>query len=65
MKLSTWLYALSAALFITAFTIDVEEMKKRQEKAWRDADESTELGTPGDVGSNANGRVLSDKRSAK
>lgn len=64
MKLSRWLYALSAALFITAFTVDLREIQLREEKVWRDADAATELGTTSDVGSDTNRSVFPDKRSA-
>jgi hypothetical protein len=38
MKLSTWLYAISAGLFITAFTVDMQEMRDKQSAIWLDAD---------------------------
>ena len=62
-KISTWLYAGAAALFITAFTVDVHEVARKQAEVWRDADTTTELGSVGDVGSDANGSILPDKRS--
>jgi len=37
MKISTALYALAAAMFVTAFTLDVEERRKAEARKWEEA----------------------------
>jgi len=59
-KVSTVLYSLAAAIFVTAFVIDVEEGRKLEADRWRDADTATKLGSNSDVGSHPNGSMVSD-----